>query len=90
MQHSGSRVQDVLKILENMEKDLDEAEKWVGEAKRSLLSLASAEGEKALAEAINEANAAAQEKLERARIEAEKEAEQILQQSKSELAKLKE
>ncbi|MEM2883410.1 MAG: hypothetical protein QXY08_02360, partial [Nitrososphaerales archaeon] len=71
LQQSASRVQEVLTILERMEKDLDEAEKWVNEAKRNLLSLASAEGEKALAEAVNEANAAAQEKLGKARIEAE-------------------
>lgn len=88
-QYSASRVQEALTILERMEKDLDEVERWVSEAKRILLGLAASEGEKAMSEALNEANAVAQERLEKARLEAEKEAERIIQQSRSELDRLK-
>lgn len=68
---------------------MDEVEKWVAEAKRALVSLAAAEGEKALTEALNEANVLVQERLEEARVEAENEAEQIIQKSKTELLELK-
>jgi len=83
-------VQEALSILEKLEKELDDVEKWVAEAKRALVSLASAEGERAMTEALNEANAIVQERLDKARVDAEKEAEQIIQKSKTELIALKE
>jgi len=82
-------VQEAISALEKLEKELDEVEKWVGEAKRVLLTLAAAEGERAMTEALNEANTLVQEKLEKVRVEAEKEAEGILQKSKTELIELK-
>ena len=89
LHQSASRVQEAISTLEKLEKELDEVEKWVAEAKRALVSLAAAEGERAMTEALNEANALVQEKLEKARVEAEKEAEEILQKSKTELIELK-
>jgi len=82
-------VQEAISALEKLEKELDEVEKWVAEAKRVLLTLAAAEGERAMTEALNEANTLVQEKLEKVRVEAEKEAEGILQKSKTELIELK-
>ena len=90
LQQSASRVQEAISTLEKLEKELDDVEKWVAEAKRALVSLASAEGEKAMTEALNEANVMTQERLEKARVEAEKEAEVIIQKSKTELIVLKE
>ncbi len=89
MEQSASRVQEAIATLQRLEKELDEVEKWVAEAKRTLLSLATAEGEKAMTEALNEANTLVQERLEKARVEAEKEAEEIIQKSKTELVELK-
>jgi len=82
-------VQEAISTLEKLEKELDEVEKWVAEAKRALITLATAEGERAMTEALNEANTLVQERLEKARIEAEKEAEEIIQKSKTELSGLK-
>jgi len=82
-------VQEAISTLEKLEKELDEVEKWVAEAKRALVTLAAAEGERAMTEALNEANTLVQEKLEKARIEAEREAEEIIQKSKTELIGLK-
>ena len=90
LQQSASKVQEALSTLEKLEKELDDVEKWVAEAKRVLVSLASAEGERAMTEALNEANAIVQERLDKARVDAEKEAEQIIQKSKTELIALKE
>jgi len=82
-------VQKAISTLQKLEKELEEVEKWVVEAKRALLTLASAEGERAMTEALNEANILVQEKLEMARVEAEKEAEEILKKSKTELIELR-
>ncbi len=89
MHQSAARVQEAISALEKLEKDLDEVEKWVAEAKRALVTLAAAEGERAMTEALNEANALVQEKLEKVKAEAEKEAEAIVQKSKTELTELK-
>ena len=89
LQQSASRVQEAISTLEKLEKELDGVEKWVAEAKRALVTLAAAEGEKTMVEALNEANALVQEKLEKARVEAEKEAEEIIKKSKTELIELK-
>jgi vacuolar-type H+-ATPase subunit H len=88
-QQVASRVQEAIAILQKLEKELDEVEKWVAEAKRTLLSLATVEGEKAMTEALSEANALVQERLEKARVNAEKEAAEIVQKSKTELVDLK-
>jgi vacuolar-type H+-ATPase subunit H len=82
-------VQEAIATLQKLEKELDEVEKWVAEAKRTLVSLAAAEGEKAMTEALSEANALVQERLEKARVDAEKEAAEIVQKSKTELVELK-
>lgn len=89
LQQSASKVQKAISTLQKLEKELEEVEKWVVEAKRALLTLASAEGERAMTEALNEANILVQEKLEMARVEAEKEAEEILKKSKTELIELR-
>lgn len=89
MQQPASRVQEAISILQRLEKELDEVEKWVAEAKRALLTLAASEGEKAMTEALNELNTLVQEKLAKVKVEAEKEAEEILKKSKTESMELK-
>ena len=89
LQQSASKVQQAISTLETLEKELNEVERWVAEAKRALITLAAAEGEKAMTEALNEANALVQERLEKTKVEAEKEAEEIIKKSKTELVELK-
>ena len=89
LKQSAARVQEAISTLEKLEEELDEVEKWVAEAKRALVTLAATEGEKAMTEALNEANALVQEKLEKVKVEAEKEAEEIIRKSKTELIELK-
>ncbi len=88
-QHSAAGIQEALAILSGAEKEIDEAKEWLGEAKRLIVNLAAVEGERAMTEALNEANMIAQQNLARARLEAEKEAERIIKRAEDDLEALR-